>query len=96
MSLDELLAEVRLADLDRNVAAMQAQARWLLERQTGVRSPAYSLRGGIRMSDVNDLPLSRSDVGKLGEGTPGFVARRRAWLHRVLAAQRDARAAELP
>ncbi len=96
MSMDELLAEARLADLDRDMAAIQAQARRLLEVQTGVRSPAYSLRGGSPVTEINDLPLSRSDVGKLGEGTPGFVARRRAWLHRVLAAQRDARAAELP
>ena len=95
MSLDELLAEVCLADLDREVVAMQAQARWLMELQTGVCAPAYILRGGVRMPDVKDLPLSRSDVGQLGEGTPGFVARRRTWLHRVLAAQRDARAAEL-
>ncbi len=47
------------------------------------------------MTDANDLPITRSEIGPLGEGTPGFVSRRRAWLHRVLAAQRDARGAEL-
>jgi uncharacterized protein (UPF0254 family) len=96
MLFDELLAEAHLADLDREVAALQARTLRLLELQTGVHSPAYILRGGGTVTEVNELPLSRSDVGKLGEGTPGFVARRRTWLHRLLAAQRDARAAELP
>lgn len=95
MLFDELLAGARLAELDRDMAALQAQARLILELRTGERTPAYLLRGGARMPELNDLPLSRSDVGQLGEGTPGFVARRRAWLHRVLAAQRDARTAEL-
>jgi hypothetical protein len=96
MLFDELLAEAHLADLDRDVVAIQAGARRRLELQTGARSPAHMLRGGRTVTEVNELPLSRSDVGKLGEGTPGFVARRRTWLHRLLAAQRDARAAELP
>jgi hypothetical protein len=46
------------------------------------------------MTDANSLPACRSEVDAMGEGTPGFVTRRRAWLHRVLAARRDARAAE--
>ncbi|HEY7293888.1 MAG TPA: hypothetical protein VH916_02560 [Dehalococcoidia bacterium] len=95
MLIDELLAEGRLAELDREVALMQTRTRWLLELQTGVRSPAYTIGGGTIMTDSNDLPISRSEIGALGEGTPGFVSRRRAWLHRVLAAQRDMRAAEL-
>ncbi|HLZ69194.1 MAG TPA: hypothetical protein VKV26_04715 [Dehalococcoidia bacterium] len=95
MLVDELLAEARLADLDRDVAATRQRARWLPELHTGMRLPAYSGSGGMLMTDANDLPIARSEVGPLGEGTPGFVSRRRAWLHRLLAAQRDAHGAEL-
>ena len=92
MLIEELLAEARLAELDRAVSALRARARLMRELRTGVRRTA----GGFTMTNANDLPISRSDVGVLGEGTPGFVVRRRAWLHRVLAAQRNPRTAELP
>lgn len=85
MLIVELLAEAQLADHNREADAWQTRARRLRAWYDG--AAAIRPDGGATMTSMDSIPMSRADFGPLGEGTPGFVSRRRAWLHRVLATQ---------
>jgi len=88
MLVDELLAEVRLVECKREASALRARA-W--REGAAVRRP----HGGATMTSMDSIPVSRAEFDAQGEGTPGFVSRRRAWLHRVLATQETEQPADV-